>query len=209
MSLITSPELLTLIEVGQWTTQQLLGTSLWRTQKRSPLVTSTPLKFDSDEVTHKDMDGLAAPLTAEHNSQNPSTISSSNTTLANLASEFRKMREPKLQKLKGGNTSSAHLFLTGWVKEVRATIKDRELSESKGVQLIREFTESKACQQVDFFMDLNPIPTIEGVLDHLTAAFSTGRMNLQLSRNSTPVNSYPGKPRMITRRYYNSWPGKF
>ena len=46
------------------------------------------------------------------------------------------MREPKLQKLKGGNTSSAHLFLTGWVKEVRATIKDRELSESKGVQLI-------------------------------------------------------------------------
>ena len=142
--------------------------------KKVTFVTSTPLKFDSDEVTHKDMDGLAAPLTAEHNSQNPSTISSSNTTLVNLASEFRKMREPKLQKLKGGNTSSAHLFLTGWVKEVQATIKDRELSESKGVQLIREFTESKACQQVDFFMDLNPIPTIEGVLDHLTAAFSTG-----------------------------------
>ena len=142
--------------------------------KKVTFVTSTPLKFDSDVVTHKDMDGLAAPLTAEHNSQNPSTISSSNTTLVNLTSEFRKMREPKLQKLKGGNTSSAHLFLTGWVKEVRATIKDRELSESEGVQLIREFTESKARQQVDFFMDLNPIPTIEGVLDHLTAAFSTG-----------------------------------
>ena len=120
------------------------------------------------------MDGLAAPLTAEQNSQNPSTISSSNTTLVNLASEFRKMLEPKLQKLKGGNTSSAHLFLTGWVKEVQATIKDRELSESEGVQLIREFTESKARQQVDFFMDLNPIPTIKGVLDHLTAAFSMG-----------------------------------
>ena len=114
--------------------------------KKVTFVTSTPLKFDSDEVTHKDMDGLAAPLTAEHNSQNPSTIPSSNTTLVNLASEFRKMWEPKLQKLKGGNTSSAHLFLTGWVKEVRATIKDCELSESKGVQLIREFTESKARQ---------------------------------------------------------------
>ena len=84
------------------------------------------------------------------------------------------MREPKLQKLKGGNTSSAHLFLTGWVKEVRATIKDRELSESEGVQLIREFTESKAHQQVDFFMDLNPVPTIKGVLDHLIATFSMG-----------------------------------
>ena len=142
--------------------------------KKITFVTSTPLKFDSDVVTHKDMDGLAAPLTAEQNSQNPSTISSSNTTLVNLASEFRKMCEPKLQKLKGGNTSSTHLFLTGWVKEVRATIKDRELLESEGVQLIREFTESKAHQQVDFFMDLNPEPKIEGVLDHLTSAFSMG-----------------------------------
>ena len=34
---------------------------------------------------------MAAPLTAEHTSQNPSTMSSSNTTLVNLASEFRKM----------------------------------------------------------------------------------------------------------------------
>ena len=40
--------------------------------KKVTFVTSTPLKFDSDVVTHKDMDGLAAPLTAEHNSQNPS-----------------------------------------------------------------------------------------------------------------------------------------
>ena len=142
--------------------------------KKVTFVTSTPLRFDSDIVTHKDMDGLAAPLTAEQNSQNPSTTLNNNTTLVNLASEFRKMREPKLQKLKGGNTSSTHLFLTGWVKEVRATIKDHELSESEGVQLIREFTESKARQQVDFFMDLNPEPTIEGVLDHLTSAFSTG-----------------------------------
>ena len=120
------------------------------------------------------MDGLAAPLAAEQPSQNPSNVTTNNSTLVNLASEFKKMREPKLQKLKGGNTSSAHLFLTGWVKEVRATIKDRELSESEGVQLIREFTESKARQQVDFFMDLNPIPTVEGVLDHLVSAFSMG-----------------------------------
>ena len=142
--------------------------------KKVTFVTSTPLRFDSEEVTNKDMDGLAAPLPAEQTSQNPSTSTSNNTTLINLASEFKKMQEPKLQKLKGGNTSSAHLFLTGWVKEVRATIKDRELSESEGVQLIREFTESKARQQVDFFMDLNPIPTVEGVLDHLISAFSMG-----------------------------------
>ena len=125
--------------------------------KKVTFVTSTPLKFESDE-----MDGLAAPLAAESTSQNPSGLSSNQSTLINVASKFRKMREPKLQKLKGGNTTSANLFLTGWVKEVRATIKDRELSESEGVQLIREFTGSKARQQVDFYMDLNPIPSIEG-----------------------------------------------
>ena len=84
------------------------------------------------------------------------------------------MREPKIQKLKGGNTSSAQLFITGWIKEVRAVIRDRQLTDEEGVQLIREFTESKARQQVDFYLDMTPNPTIEGVLDHLISAFSSG-----------------------------------
>ena len=88
--------------------------------------------------------------------------------------EFKKMREPKIQKLKGGNTSSAQLFITGWIKEVRAVIRDHTLSDQEGVQLIREFTESKARQQVDFYLDMTPNPTTEGVLDHLISAFSSG-----------------------------------
>ena len=65
------------------------------------------------------------------------------------------MREPKIQKLKGGNTSSTQLFITGWIKEVHAVIRDRTLTDEEGVQLIREFTESKARQQVDFYLDMN------------------------------------------------------
>ena len=83
------------------------------------------------------------------------------------------MREPKIQKLKGGNTSSAQLFITGWIKEVRAVIRDRALSDEDGVQLIRKFTESKARQEVDFYLDMTPNPTT-GVLDHLISAFSSG-----------------------------------
>ena len=83
------------------------------------------------------------------------------------------MREPKIQKLKGGNTSSAQLFITGWIKEVCAVIHDHTLSDQEGVQLIREFTESKARQQVDFYLDMTPNPTTE-VLDHLVSAFSSG-----------------------------------
>ena len=84
------------------------------------------------------------------------------------------MREPKIQKLKGGNTSLAQLFITGWIKEVCAVIRDRNLTDEEGVQLIREFTESKARQQVNFYLDMNPNPTIEGVLEHLISAFSSG-----------------------------------
>ena len=40
--------------------------------------------------------------------------------------------------------------------------------------MIREFTESKTRQQVDFYLDMTPNPTIEGVLDHLISTFSLG-----------------------------------
>ena len=84
------------------------------------------------------------------------------------------MREPKVQKLRGSNTSSAQLFITSWIKEVCAVICDHTLTDEEGVQLIRELTESKARQQVDFYLDMTPNPTIEGVLDHLISAFSSG-----------------------------------
>ena len=38
-------------------------------------------------------------------------------TMTAVASEFKKMREPKLAKLKGGTTANASLFFTSWVKD--------------------------------------------------------------------------------------------
>ena len=43
-------------------------------------------------------------------------------TMSAVASEFKKMREPKLAKLKGGVTSGASLFFNSWVKDVRSVI---------------------------------------------------------------------------------------
>ena len=124
--------------------------------KHVTFATSTP------KVTTEDMVRLAAPLAAETTrvSQTAPTGSlGDQSTLINLASEFKKRREPKIQKLKGGNTSSAQLFITGWIKEVRAVIHDHTLSDQEGVQLIHEFMESKARQQVDFYLDMTPNPT--------------------------------------------------
>ena len=109
--------------------------------KHVTFATSTP------KVTDEDMVRLAAPLAAETTRVSQPVTSGSmgdQSTLINLASEFKKMREPKIQKLKGGNTSSAQLFIIGWIKEVCAVIRDRNLTDEEGVQLIREFTESKA-----------------------------------------------------------------
>ena len=139
--------------------------------KHITFTTSTP------KVTNEDMVGLAAPLAAETTRVSQSIPTGSlgdQSTLINLASEFKKMREPKIQKLKGGNTSSAQLFITGWIKEVHAVIRNRTLTDQDRVQLIHEFTKSKARQQVDFYLDMTPNPTIEGVLDHLISAFSSG-----------------------------------
>ena len=46
--------------------------------------------------------------------------------------------------------------------------------ESESVQLVREFTEVKARQQVDFFLDTSPVTTSEALLEHLLAAFASG-----------------------------------
>ena len=54
---------------------------------------------------------------------NPPIPASSDTTtllgntMTAVASEFKKMREPKLAKLKGGTTANASLFFTSWVKD--------------------------------------------------------------------------------------------
>ena len=147
----------------------------WTTLENKPkhvtFATSTPRMHISPD----EMEGLAAPLVPQNVQEPVSSSSRTNdsSTLVGLAAEFRKMREPKLQKLKGGNTTSANLFLTSWLADVRAHIRDRELTETEGIQLVREFTEGKARQQVDFYLDTNLAPSLEKLLEHLTSVFTT------------------------------------
>ena len=52
-------------------------------------------------------------------------------TMSAVASEFKKMREPKLAKLKGGITSGASLFFNSWVKDVKAVILECSMSNAE------------------------------------------------------------------------------
>ena len=89
-----------------------------------------------------------------------------------IANEFKKLKEPKLAKLKGGYLSKASLFFQGWAKDVRAIVEDRQLTDSEAIQLIKEHTEASARKQVDSFLDLTEHPTFDMLMKELAAVYS-------------------------------------
>ena len=95
-------------------------------------------------------------------------------TMSTVALEFKKMREPKLAKLKDGITSRASLFFNSWVKDVRAVILERSMSNAELLQLVKDYTEGKARQQVEFYIVSTPDPTFEGLIDNLRTSFQSG-----------------------------------
>ena len=94
-------------------------------------------------------------------------------TMSAVASEFKKMREPKLAKLKGGVTSGASLFFNSWVKDVRSVIQERSMSNTESLQLVKDYTECRAHQQVEFYIVSTTNPTIEGLIENLKTSFQS------------------------------------
>ena len=84
------------------------------------------------------------------------------------------MREPKLAKQKGGITFGASLFFNSWVKDVRAVILERAMSNAEALQLVKDYTEGKARQQVEFYIVSTQNPSFEGLIDNLKTSFQSG-----------------------------------
>ena len=95
-------------------------------------------------------------------------------TMSAVALEFKKMREPKLAKLKGGITSGASLFFNSWVKDIRAVISEWSMSSAESLQLVKDYTEGKARQQVEFYTVSTPNPSFEGLIDNLKTSIQSG-----------------------------------
>ena len=91
-----------------------------------------------------------------------------------VASELKKMREPKLAKLKGGITSGASLFFNSWVKDVRAIILEHSMSNAESLQLVKDYTKGKARQQVEFYIVSTTDPSFEGLIDNLKTSLKSG-----------------------------------
>ena len=110
--------------------------------------------------------------TIDHTCSERIAATAFNSTLHVMASEFKKLKEPKLAKLKGGYSSEANLFFQGWAKDVQAVVADRQLTDSEAIQLVKEYTEGSAHKQVDSFLDFNEHPTFEKLMKELAAVYS-------------------------------------
>ena len=68
--------------------------------------------------------------------------------------EFCKLHEPKINKLKGGYSATANLIFQSWMKDINVHVKDQNLTERETIQLAKDFTTEKACNEVEFYMGM-------------------------------------------------------
>ena len=97
-----------------------------------------------------------------------------------LASEFKRTREPKIQKFRGGTSSGALLVFKSWMQDIECAIKDRHLNNDEALQLIKEF--SKGCaRDNNFYLEVTDKPSMEGLFENLRQVFSSGEDGQQMS----------------------------
>ena len=138
-----------------------------------------PMNFQ--DVSHDTItSGTDGPVnTARHSQftdvQHPEEVATAavNSTVHAVASELRKMKEPKLAKLKGGYTTEANLFFQSWAKDVQAIVIDRQMSDNEALQLIKEHIEGAAHRQVDNYLDFSDNQTFSGLMKELSTAFES------------------------------------
>ena len=91
--------------------------------------------------------------------------------------EFRKLREPKINKLKGGYSATANLIFQSWLKDINAHVEDRNLTEREAIQLVKDFTADRARDEVEFYMGMiaDDQQSFDGLVNHLKMPSSRAR----------------------------------
>ena len=101
-------------------------------------------------------------------------------TMQTLASEFKQTREPKIQKFRGGTSSGALLVFKSWMQDIECAIKDRNLNNEEALQLVKEFSEGCACDNINFNLEVMDSPSVDGLFENLRQIFSSGEDGQQM-----------------------------
>ena len=110
------------------------------------------------------------------------TVSPPEYSMQMAAREFRKLHEPKINKLKGGYSATANLIFQSWLKDVGSHVEERNLSQREAIQLVKDFTAERARDEVEFYMGMvvDDQQTFEGLIQHLKNAFQSDETTSEL-----------------------------
>ena len=97
-----------------------------------------------------------------------------------LASEFKRTHEPKIQKFRGGTSSGALLMFKSWMHYIECAIKDRNVNNDKALQLIKEFSEGCARDNINFYLEVTDKPSVDSLFENLRQVFSSGEDGQQM-----------------------------
>ena len=98
-------------------------------------------------------------------------------SLHETATEFSKLQEPKVAKLKGGYSSDACLVYLSWLRDLWVYVSECHLSQQETIQLIKDYTSEHAQFKVEYYLGLTPKSkqSFQGLIDHLSLAFQSCR----------------------------------
>ena len=99
------------------------------------------------------------------------------------AEEFRKIREPKIQKLKGRYSANAMLVFNSWLKDIEMCVRERKLTNMEAIQLIKDYTAEGARGAVEFYLDTTATWKYHELVEHLRTSFESGETFSSLVRD--------------------------
>ena len=135
---------------------------------------STPVKSNISNININ----VTPPCTPKEDTLAESLLQN---TMQTLASEFKRSREPKIQKFRGCTSTGTLLVFKSWMQDIECTIKDRNLSTDKAIQLVKEFSEGSAKDNINLYLEITDNPTIEGLFDNpKKQVFSVGEDGQQM-----------------------------
>ena len=90
-----------------------------------------------------------------------------------------------MNKLKARYSATANLIFQLWLKDIKVHVEDQHLTEREAIQLVKDFTEERAHDKVEFYMGMimDDQQTFDGLVNHLKGAFQSGDTISELISN--------------------------
>ena len=67
-----------------------------------------------------------------------------------------------------------------WIQDIECAIKDRNLNNEEALQLVKEFSEGCARDNINFYLEVTDNPSVDGLFKNLWQVFSSGEDGQQM-----------------------------